>query len=267
MDLNEVVTVPPEAVGVEGSSVYLKTGESLSVKDLLYGLMLRSGNDCATALAILHSESITAFVDCMNRRALALGASDTHFENPSGLPHENHFTTALDLCTIARFAMQNDTFKEVVKTVEYTGTHRSFTNKNKMLKTFEGANGVKTGYTVKAGRCLVSSAVRDGMGVLCVVLNCPDMFERSAALLENCFAKYSLLKIGRDSIFLCGGIPCKLNKEATLLVPKEDGLQFSTVDERKKHAVKIGEVGGKLRIFSKNSLLFEENLYSIVTVK
>ena len=178
-DLDEVITVPDAAVGVEGSSIYLKKEEQIDIRDLLYGLMLRSGNDSATALAIHHSGSVEKFVEVMNERAKQIGAENTNFKNPSGLPDNEHYTTARDLCEITRYALHNETFKEVVATKSYKGKFREYANKNKMLYNYEGANGVKTGYTVKAGRCLVSSAERNGMTVICVVLNCPVMYVRS----------------------------------------------------------------------------------------
>ncbi|MGN0818322.1 MAG: D-alanyl-D-alanine carboxypeptidase family protein, partial [Candidatus Coproplasma sp.] len=165
-ELDEVITVPDQAVGTEGSSIYLKHDEEISIKDLLYGLMLRSGNDSAAALAIHHSGSIEAFAENMNRRAKEIGALNTNYTNPSGLPDDNHYTTAYDLCLIACTAMKNPVFQEIVGTKNYNGEFRSFLNKNKILNTLDGANGVKTGYTVKAGRCLVSSAQRDGMDVV-----------------------------------------------------------------------------------------------------
>jgi D-alanyl-D-alanine carboxypeptidase (penicillin-binding protein 5/6) len=125
--------------------------------------MLRSGNDSAVSLAIYHSGSIQKFAAVMNERAKKIGAQNTNFTNPSGLPDDNHYTTAKDLCKIACYAMNNKTFREVVSTKNYRGKFRSFTNKNKMLTGYEGANGIKTGYTLKAGRCLVSSAKRNGM--------------------------------------------------------------------------------------------------------
>ncbi|MGN0806628.1 MAG: D-alanyl-D-alanine carboxypeptidase family protein, partial [Candidatus Coproplasma sp.] len=132
-DLDEVITVPDEAVGVEGSSIYLKKDEQISVRDLLYGLMLVSGNDAACALAIHHSKSVAQFVDKMNERAKELGALNTHFVNPNGLPDDNHYTTALDLCKIACAALKNGTFAQVVSTKYYKGEYRCFTNKNKLL--------------------------------------------------------------------------------------------------------------------------------------
>ena len=188
-DLSEVITVPDEAVGVEGSSIYLKKDEVISVKDLVYGLMMRSGNDSAAALAIHHSGSVQKFAECMNARAAEMGARDTNFTNPSGLPDENHYTTASDLCLIACNAMKNEQFKKIVSARNYTGEYRSFVNKNKFLGLVEGANGVKTGYTISAGRCLVSSAEREGMDIVCAVLNCPDMYERSQKLIEQAFSQ------------------------------------------------------------------------------
>ena len=192
-DLKEIIKIPPEAVGVEGSSVYLKAGEEYSVGDLLYGLMLRSGNDCAETLALYHSKSINAFAAEMNRRVKTWGALNSHFVNPHGLPNENHYTTAEDLAKISCHAMKNSVFKEIVSTKYYEPYN--WKNKNKMLYNYEGTNGIKTGYTVRAGRCLVTGALRGDMQLVCVVLNSPEMYERSAELLDEAFKKYSMRMI------------------------------------------------------------------------
>ena len=192
-DLDEKVTVPREGAGVEGSSVYLKAGEEYTVRQLLYGLMLRSGNDCAVTLAMHHSGSVEAFAVEMNRRAASWGAENSHFTNPHGLPDEAHYTTALDLARIACHAMQNPTFRTIVST-KYFGEN-AWANKNKMLFSYEGANGVKTGFTKRAGRCLVTGAKRGNMQLVSVVLNSPEMYERSAELLDAAFRKYTLLRL------------------------------------------------------------------------
>ena len=129
----------------------------------------------------------------MTMRAKQMGAENSNFKNPSGLPDSEHYTTARDLCNIACYAMKNETFANIVSTTNHTGKYRNFANKNKMLRLYEGANGVKTGYTVKAGRCLVSSAKRNGMNIVCVVLNCPDMYERSCEIFDTCFETYKML--------------------------------------------------------------------------
>lgn len=263
-NLDEVITVPEKSVGVEGSSIYLQHGEKISVRDLLYGLMLRSGNDSATALAIYHSGSIEKFVEVMNSRAKQIGALNTRFKNPSGLPAEGHYTTARNLCEIACYAMQNDTFREIVGTKSYKGEFRNFVNKNKMLYSFDGANGVKTGYTVKAGRCLVSSAERNGMDVICVVLNCPDMYERSKAILESCFSAYELVELNESKIFMSGRVLCKLSKTYFFVANKGQNLNFKVIPVSPQKEFMSGAIVARLEIYGENGLLFKENLFSIV---
>ena len=187
--------IPDEAVGVEGSSLYLQKGEMLSVRQLLYGLMLQSGNDCAVALAIIVGGSEDGFVKMMNETAKKAGAINTNFTNPHGLHTENHYTPARDLCAISYYAMKNELFRKIVSTKSYTTPYhnhdynRKFPNKNKILFNYEGGNGIKTGYTRNAGRCLVSSATRDGKTYICTVLNCGDMFEESMRLLDLAFSR------------------------------------------------------------------------------
>jgi D-alanyl-D-alanine carboxypeptidase (penicillin-binding protein 5/6) len=263
-DLEEEITVPNEAVGVEGSSIYLKYGETVTVGDLVYGLMLRSGNDSAHALAIHHSGSVEKFVEKMNERGNELGLEHTHFANPSGLPDDNHYTTASDLCKLACSAMKNSTFKEIVSTKNYSGKYRSFVNKNKILYNLEGANGVKTGYTLKAGRCLVSSAERGGMDVVCVVLNCPDMYERSANLINFCFNNYKCNKLDKNLVFMCDIVPCKLDDSYDLITKKDDELTLKIVKLNNNKKISKGDLVGKLQIYSQNNLIFCQNLYSII---
>lgn len=199
--LNDVVTIPREAQGVEGSSIYLMAGEKLTVKELLYGLMLRSGNDAATALAIHCSGSISKFAELMNKTAKELGALNSSFTNPSGLPDQYHYTTAYDLALIAARAMEYDVFREIVSTVKTTipwgghDTDRLLINKNKMLAQYEGADGIKTGYTIAAGRCLVASATRNGMTLIAVVLNCSPMYADCASILDFGFQNYKMTEV------------------------------------------------------------------------
>lgn len=258
-DLKQVITVPDSAVGVEGSSIYLKYGEQISVEDLLYGLMLRSGNDAACALAIHCGGSVEGFVDKMNKKAEELGAENTRFVNPSGLPADGHYTTARDLCNIARYAMQNETFRTVVSTTNYNGEFRSFTNKNKLLNMLDGANGVKTGYTERAGRCLVSSAKRDNMDVVCVVLNCYDMWERSTKIIEECFNRFSVEEIKEDVVFRFKGksLTLKENCFVTTQIGKELKYEIHGIERAEDGAV------AELKIYCENNLIFCHNLYTI----
>lgn len=190
---DEVVTVPKAAVGIEGSSIYLKEGEKFTVKELLYGLMLRSGNDAATALALHVAGNVENFAAMMNIRAESMGLKNTHFTNPHGLHDKNHYTSAYDLCVIGCVAMKNPIFKEIVSTkfvsVGEGESKRFWSNKNKILSNFEGGNGIKTGFTKDAGRCLIASAERNGKMVVSVVLNRYDMFNDCARLMNEAFAE------------------------------------------------------------------------------
>lgn len=201
LDLDTIVSVDERASGIEGSSMYLGVGEKISVRNLLYGLMLRSGNDAAIELSILVAGSTEKFAELMNEKAVEIGALDTNFVNPNGLPVDNHYTTAHDLALIASYGMKNETFREVVSTqyikMPWDGNtyDRVLKNKNKILWKYDGGNGIKTGYTDEAGRCLVSAANRDGMQLICVVLNCPDMFTDSMNMLDYGFKNYERFKV------------------------------------------------------------------------
>lgn len=198
LPLDQHIKINSKAQGIEGSSIYLRANESVKVIDLIYGLMLRSGNDAAEALAYEISGSIEDFAALMNKRALEIGAKNTNFMNPHGLHHDNHYTTAYDLGLISREALKNPVFKEVVKTKFYTADrdgYKHFANKNKILDICEGGDGVKTGYTMRAGRCLVASATRGDMQLLSVTLNNYDWFNTNERLLNaafNTFKPYSL---------------------------------------------------------------------------
>ena len=189
------VRIPAEAVGVEGSSLYLREGEVLTIQDLLYGLMLHSGNDAAVALAIYCGGTVEGFAELMNDKARVLGLEDTHFVNPHGLDAPEHYSTAEDLAVLAAYAMENPIFRQTVSTKTVTAGKRSLRNHNKLLWRVEGAEGVKTGYTKAAGRILVSSASRDGRRLVAVTINAPDDWKDHAALLEDGFSRYALRQI------------------------------------------------------------------------
>ena len=187
--------VPKEAVGIEGSSMYLREGEILTIQELLYGLMLSSGNDAAVALAIYCGGTVEGFAELMNDKAHALGLRNTHFENPNGLDSPGHYSTARDLAVLAAYAMENPIFYKTVSAKNVTVGQRYLKNHNKLLWQVPGADGVKTGYTKAAGRILVSSATRDGRRLICVTLNAPNDWADHASLLEAGFAGYSLQRI------------------------------------------------------------------------
>lgn len=198
------VKIPKEAVGVEGSSMYLKEGEILTVQELLYGLMLHSGNDAAVALAIYCGGTVEGFAQLMNDKARMLDLTATHFVNPHGLDHPDHYSTARDLAVLACYAMKNPIFTKTVSTKRITVGERYLTNHNKLLWRVEGADGVKTGFTKAAGRILVSSAVRDGRRLVIVTIDDGNDWADHKALYEEGFSRYSVKTIvNRGDILGC----------------------------------------------------------------
>ena len=197
---DEKITVSTEAVGIEGTSACLEAGEIYTLEELLYALLLQSANDAAVAIAVGVCGSVDDFAVLMNRMAKALGLSGTCFKNPHGLPDEGHYTTAYDLALIASHAMKNECISKITsaKTAQITseqGKTRYFTNHNKLLTTYKGADGVKTGFTKASGRCLVSSATRDGLRLIAVTLNCHDDWEEHKSMLDWGFANYNAVRL------------------------------------------------------------------------
>lgn len=194
--------IPKEAVGIEGSSMYLQEGEILTIQDLLYGLMLCSGNDAAVALAIYCGGTVEGFTQLMNDKARMLGLENTHFVNPHGLDAPNHYATARDLATLTCYAMENPIFSHTVSTKNVTIGARQLQNHNKLLWRLDGADGVKTGFTKAAGRILVSSAVRNGRRLVAVTINDGNDWQDHQTLLAEGFEQYeikTLVKAG-DSL-------------------------------------------------------------------
>lgn len=195
-NIRDVITVDSAAVGVEGSSVYLKEGEEMSLLDLLYALLLASANDAAAAIAIGTAGSIEAFADYMNDKAAELHLAHTAFENPHGLDSQHHYTTAHDLAIIAKEALSHPLLRTIVSTnqIRLAQTNlsegRTLVNHNKLLRMYDGAIGVKTGYTKRSGRCLVSAAERDGLTLIAVTLNAPDDWQDHIRLLDAGFSAY-----------------------------------------------------------------------------
>ena len=187
--------IPEEAVGIEGSSMYLQEGEVLTLQELLYGLMLSSGNDAAVALAVYCGGTVEGFAELMNDKARDLGLRNTHFENPNGLDSPQHYSTARDLAVLAAYAMENPIFAKTVSTRSIKIGQRYLTNHNKLLRLVEGADGVKTGFTKAAGRILVSSARRQGRRIVAVTIDDPNDWADHSQLLEAGFSRYHTRRI------------------------------------------------------------------------
>ncbi|AEF93304.1 Serine-type D-Ala-D-Ala carboxypeptidase [Desulfotomaculum nigrificans CO-1-SRB] len=194
-NLKSVATVSKHAAGTEGSSIYLRAGEKLTLEHLLYGALMHSGNDACVAIAEHIAGKEELFVNLMNYKAYLLGARNTHFANTNGLPHDQHLSTAYDLALITRHALKNPVFKQIVatRTHKIKGPQglRYLANTNQMLWSYQGANGVKTGTTNAAGKCLVSSATRDGRLLIAVVLHAGDRYADSIRLLDYGFQNFT----------------------------------------------------------------------------
>lgn len=192
------VKIPKEAVGIEGSSMYLKEGEVLTVQELLYGLMLQSGNDAALALAIYCGGTVEGFTELMNDKAHRLGMTQSHFANPNGLDSPGNYSTARDMGILTAYAMQNPIFAQTVSTKTITIGERCLRNHNKLLWQLEGANGVKTGYTKAAGRILISSVTRMGRQLIAVTFNAPDDWQDHKTLIEDGFSRFTVQQLVRQ---------------------------------------------------------------------
>ena len=201
-NLTDVVTISKKASNTGGSRLKLNTGDKITVNDLLYGLMLRSGNDAAVALAEFAGESVEGFANLMNKKAIELGLEKTHFVTPHGLDNEEHYTTAYELAFLTDYALNNPVFSKIVSTKIYTinvnGVNRTISNTNELLGNLRGVDGVKTGFTGNAMRCLVTSCTRDGNQIITVVLGADTKKQRtqdSIKLINYAFSNYERIDI------------------------------------------------------------------------
>ena len=231
--------IPKEAVGIEGSSMYLKEGEVLTLQELLYGLMLQSGNDAAVALAIYCGGTVEGFAELMNDKARLLGLTGTHFENPNGLDSPEHYSTAKDLAVLAAYAMKNPIFAKTVSTKTVTVGNRSLRNHNKLLWQVEGADGVKTGFTKAAGRILVSSASRQGRRLVAVTINDGNDWADHAALLNDGFSDYEICGIIEKGQCL-GSVEVLSGQQKRVNVLAAEDFSYALSEQEKPHIVLSG---------------------------
>lgn len=233
--LDTKIIIPRQAVGIEGSSIYLCEGESLTLEELLYALLLSSANDAATAIAISVGGDIDRFADMMNETAERLGLNDTHFENPHGLDGEEHYTTAKDLAMLTAYALKIPKFREIVSTYKKSISFnnkkdgRLLVNHNKLLRSYPNIIGVKTGFTKKSGRCLVSAAERNGTVLIAVTLNAPNDWHDHTAMLDYGFENYKSVILGDFSMDLDvisgtkATVICSALQKVSVLLPKDHG--------------------------------------------
>lgn len=277
-DIDSTVNVHKDAVGTEGSSAYLTDDEKLTMRELLYALMLQSANDAAVAIAYEVGGSIEAFAEMMNEKAAKLGLKATHFENPHGLDAEEHYTTASDLARIASYALENGTFREIVSTKRYvTESGKVFENHNKMLTLYDGAIGVKTGFTKRCGRCLVSAAERDGLIAVAVTLNAPNDWEDHTKMLDYSFAAYEYVALA-DEGELTVEIPCISGSRATVVCENNEtvsvclpkGSSVTTTIEADRYypaPINKGDALATAKFYSEGELIAAVPLFAKYDVK
>lgn len=221
------VIVSEEAAATEGSSIWLDEGEEKTLRELIYGLMLRSGNDAAVAIAEHIADSVDNFCLLMNHKAREIGAVNTWFSNPHGLAHDLHYSTAYDLALISCYALQNERFREIISTPEYTISwpghpwDRIMSNQNRLLEIYPGGDGVKTGWTQTAGRCFVGSATREGWQLVAVVLNAPQMWEDATLLLDYGFDTFKSEEILYRGQVVCSADVAKGDGKVAVVVAGE----------------------------------------------
>ena len=278
--MQDTVIIDRRAVGVEGSSVYLTDGELLTMEDLLHCLLLASANDAAEAIALEIGGSIDSFAAMMNEKAHELGLKNTHFDNPHGLDSEAHYTTARDLAAITAYALKNPDFSRMVSTykrnIECEVGTRYLINHNRLLKSYEGCIGVKTGFTKRSGRCLVSAAERDGMCLIAVTLNAPDDWNDHKRMFDHGFSSYhKLMLLGENqystSLPVVGGkeqtVLVRSTKSVEAILPSSVSIDDCRVDISLPHflyaPIEKGDIIGKASCFIDGKLIGESDIIAL----
>jgi len=283
--MNKYVKVSEQATRTEGSSIYLKPGEKILLKDLVYGLMLRSGNDAAVAIAEYVGGSVDGFVYLMNKKAKEIGMANTHFANPHGLDdHEDHYSTAYDMALLMRYAMQNKTFKKIAGTKVYRAPNptedwdRVWKNKNRLLTKYKYATGGKTGYTKRAKRTLVSSALKGDMSLIAVTLNDPDDWNDHISMYDNGFKNYDMAEVlPKGKIDVTNKLYDKdeLYLKKPILYPATNdemdlfSVKFKLYKPEKKwdNSRSKEQIAGKAMVYLDGRVVEEEPVYYKVSVK
>lgn len=270
--IDRLIPIDSHAVGVEGSSIYLKKGEKIPLRSLLYGLMLRSGNDAAEAIASAVGGSREGFVFLMNQKAEELGMKQTHFVNPHGLDEPGHYSSAHDMAILTAYAMKNRHFREIVKSpsakVDWPGEgKRYFQNKNKFLKYYQGADGVKTGYTKASGRSLVTTVQRYGKHLVCVTINAPDDWNDHRAMYDYYFQHVLKKKeIAQGAHILKTSIRNTRHQPLYLVTGRTFRYHLSQEEQKElrvqpmiayplQHVRRSGQVVGTLEVFHRQKYL------------
>ena len=278
----EVVEIPPSVCGIEGSSVYLTAGERLSVNDLLYALLLQSANDAAAALAVAVSGSVEAFAEEMNAKAAEIGLRNTHFTNPHGLDDADHYSSARDLALLCSYSLKNEKFAEIVSTKNHTIAYkddpcaRYLSNHNRLLSSYDGCIGVKTGYTMRCGRCLVTAARRDGVTLIAVTLNDPCDWKDHAAMFDHGFSRLKCVELVSENEEMEINVESSAVKKIKCSAEPYSAILHSDVGEIKREVrlrrfyfapIAKGETVGTIVFTANGDVIYEAEIKSNVTAE
>lgn len=281
-DLDKLITVTQEDIGVEGSSSGLRVGDSVTVADLIYCMLLPSGNDAANIGARITSGSQERFASLMNERAEKLGMKNTNFVTPSGLDSEGHFSTARDMALLTREAVKNDflrtAFASYTHTVETSaGVKYYLTNHNRLLKNIEGCKGVKTGFTKKSGRCLVTYTERDSLSLIVVTLNAPDDWADHSKIIETAFSSVYSFNTQPDLSLFKVKIAGSDVKQLSVVASIPEIKSFSDISGEIETVIYLtpfmyapvseGDVCGEIRVLYKNRIICKENIYTAASAQ
>lgn len=273
---DEYLTVTEDMIAVEGTSMGLKDGDFVSLKSLVKGMLLKSGNDAANAVANIVGGDIPSFVSMMNEKAKEIGMNSTSFETPSGLDGENHYSTAFDMAILGAYAIKNPEFRSICSAesmVVYYGNppyRRVLTNHNKLLSMYDGAFGIKTGFTKKSGRCLVSAVEKDGKTLVAVTLNAPDDWDDHIKMYDYAFEKVNSVKLDTETrkikLKIVGGTKNEISvkvAEIPTVTTAVDNLKYSTeiyIKQFEYAPIEKGEIAGKIVYYANNVVLAEIDL-------
>ncbi len=275
-NLEENVKVTKEMIMVEGTSIVLMEGDIIPKINLLYGLMLESGNDAANAIALSVSKNFDDFASLMNNKAQSLNMKNSSFVTPSGLDDENHYTTAYDMALLAGYAMKNEIFEKVVSTKEYKSiyndgaTTRTYYNHNRLLRELDGCNGIKTGFTKKSGRCLVSSCKRESGQLIAVTLNAPSDWADHKTLYEYGFSQMQSITLKKElpKIKVVGSYKKQINiscEQINIAIPKSVGSEITSIIELPPFVyapIKKGQKVGRITYYFKDRIIGEANIFT-----
>lgn len=262
LDITQRVEIQPQWCGIEGSSMYLRAGQELSIEELLYGLLLVSGNDAAIALACITAGDCDTFARMMNEKARELGMENSSFQNPHGLDAPEHYSSAGDMARLMCYCMKNAVFARIIGTATYKIGEQMLVNHNKLLNSLPGCTGGKTGYTKAAGRCLVSSCSRDGLELICVTMSAPDDWNDHIRLYEWGYAKFCRRNAAEGLVFevpVVSGVRKKVavraSEDVWVFCRRDESLQaVAELPHFTFAPVKQGEAAGQLKIIQNGTV-------------